>query len=182
MCLVSGWGQAMVMRHFNQVLGEEFFNKMNISRHAKFHLDAQDAAVRRIIEKRAEQFMSDVDAIEGSILTKGAVLDTMIQRGVDGIHAGLVEIKGQDILSAVKMLDEMESQWKESAIDELLNEFRAFAAVVKDEVGEDRFREIYAKFEHEMDNKTRPALMPLDHDGPPADVEGEVTGEEDDEL
>ena len=181
MCLVSGWSQTQVMRHFNQVLGENYFNKMNISRHARYHLDARDAAVRRIIETRAKQFLGDVDAIEGTILTKGAVVDTLIQRGMEGLHVGAVEIKAQDILSAVQLLDKMESEWKETALDEVLNEWRTFAICVKEAVGDELFEQISVAFESKMAERDRPALMPLAADKDLNEIEGEAFEEDEDE-
>jgi hypothetical protein len=179
MLLVSGWHQTDVARHFNQVMGEEFFSKMNISRHARLHLDARDAAVRRIIEKRARQELGDIDAIEGSIVTKSAVLETVIQRALEQLNAGVMELKGQDIISAIEKLEKLESEFKDTAIDEMMQEFKAFAKFVQEEVGEERFKEIFAKFEKAMDDRSRPALLPVEYPTG-QEIEGEAT-EEDDE-
>lgn len=178
MCLVTGWSQSSVMRHFNQVAGEEAFNKMNISRHARYHLDAKDAAVRRIIETRAKQFLTDVDEIEGSILTRASALDILIQRGMEGVNQGTVELKAQDIITAIDRLDKLEADYKDTAIDEMLVEFRAFAEVVKDSVGEDKFRDIWDAFEIKMDAKVRPAINPLDSGANADEIEGDLVDEE----
>lgn len=179
MLLVSGWHQTDVARHFNQVMGEEYFSKMNISRHARLHLSAQDAAVRRIIEKRARQELGDIDAIEGSIVTRSAVLETLIQRALEQLNAGVMELKGQDIMSAIDKLEKLESEIKDTAIDEMMNEFKTFAAIVKEEVGDERFAEIFARFEKKMDDRTRPALMPVEYPSYDDEIEGEA--EEEDE-
>lgn len=179
MLLVSGWSQVDVAKHFNQIMGEEHFSKMNISRHARFHLDARDAAVRRIMETRARQMLGEIDDIEGMITTKMGAVEVLVQRAMEQMNAGVMELKGGDLLDAIKLLDEMESEWKDTAIDELTNEFKAFAAIVKDEVGEERFREIFAKWEGQMDNKERKAIMPADMGE--TVIEGEVTSEEDED-
>lgn len=181
MCLVSGWSQTEVAKHFNQIMGEEHFNKMNISRHSRFHLDARDAAVRRIIEKRAAQQLGDIDEIEGMITTKMGAVEVIVQRGLEQVNAGVMELKGGDVLDAIKLLDTMESEWKETALDELTNEFKAFAAIVKEEVGEDRFKEIFARWEGQMEHKEQKALMPLDAENAD-EIVGEATEEDDDDA
>lgn len=177
MLLVSGWAQTDVAKHFNQIIGEEFFSKMNISRHARFHLDARDAAVRRIIEKRAIQQLGDIDEIEGMITTKMGAVEVLIQRAMEQMNAGVMELKGGDMLDAIKLLDTMESEWKETALDELTNEFKAFAAIVKEEVGEERFKAIFERWENQMEHKERKAIMPLET--AKDEIEGEATLEED---
>lgn len=178
MLLVSGWGPTDTAKHFNQIIGEDYFNKMNISRHARFHMDARDAAVRRIMEKRAIQQLGDIDEIEGMITTKMGAVEVVIQRGMEQMNAGVMELKGGDILDAIKLLDTMEAEWKETALDELTNEFKAFAAIVKEEVGEERFKAIFARWEDQMEHKERKAIMPLDTTQP-GEIEGEATEVED---
>lgn len=180
MLLVSGWSQTDVAKHFNQVMGEEHFSKMNISRHARYHMDARDGAVRRIMEARARQMLGEIDDMEGMITTKMGAVEVLVQRAMEQMNAGVMELKGGDLLDAIKLLDQMESEWKETALDELTNEFKAFAAIVKDEVGEERFKEIFAKWEAKMDNKERKAIMPVEIET--GEVTGEVVSEEDEDV
>jgi len=180
MCLVTGWSQTSVMRHFNQVIGDDHFNKMNISRHAKYHLDAKDAAVRRIIETRAQQFLSDVDEIEGSILTRASALDIIIQRGIEGVQQGTVELKAQDVVTAIDRLDKLEADYKDTAIDEMLIEFKTFVEMTKEVLGEEAFLALWDKYEHRMDNKIRPAIKPIDPPKDPNEIIGEAVEDEDD--
>lgn len=171
----GGWSDTAIANHFNNFLGDGFFSKHSIGRHKKRHLSVRDAAVRNIIEARARQFGVDVEEVEGSILTKAAVLDTIIATGIDSLHRGDTVVEARDVLAAVATLDKFESEWKETAIDELLAEFKLFMEAVKSHVPEELYAAIYETFEAKLDARSGPTLKPL----PPAPTEeiGEVTEE-----
>lgn len=173
MMLATGWSNVAVMNHFNQIAGEGFFNKHNIGRHKSRHLSTRDAAVRRIIEERARQFGVDVDNVEGFIVTKAAVLDTIIQSGMEGIHRGDTFVEPKDVLTAVQQLDKFESEWKETAIDEIMSEFKAFTEAVKEIVGEEQYEAIFTAFERRLESRNSAVLKPLQI----PEVTGEVTEE-----
>lgn len=176
MMLTSGWSQTDIKNHFNELMGEEHFSNVNISRHKRNHLSVQDAAVRRIIEARARQFGMDVDAAEGMIMTKAGAVDAIIHRGMEAINSGSVEFKAGEVLQAIQLLDKMEAEWKDTAIDEIMAEFRAFTQAVKEVVGEDQYALIFGRFEQILDGKRNPALSPPVVQ--PSTIEGEVVEEE----
>lgn len=154
MMLATGWSQADVRKHWNQVEGFEMFSHANISVHSRKHMTTKDAAVRRIMEQRARQEGLDVDAVEGFITTKRAVLDLVIASGIQGLHAGITMTEPREIIAAVAMLDKMEAEWKETAIDEMLKEFRAFSDAVKAVVSEEMYAAIFAKYEATIGTET----------------------------
>lgn len=153
MMLATGWSQAAVRRHVNNMMGEEFFSHVNISVHARKHLTTQDAAVRKIIETRARQEGIDIEGVTDYIVTKTAVLDLIIQSGIQGLNRGHTITEPREMIAAIQTLDKMEAEWKESAIDEMLREFRAFSDAVKSVVPPEQFAEIYAKFEETIDGQ-----------------------------
>lgn len=180
--LATGWSQVAVRSHFNVLFETESdkFTAANMSNHARKHMSSRDAAVRRIMEERAKQIGVDIDNAENFIVTRAAVLDTIIQSGMGSLYRGETVAETREVIAAIQMLDKMEAEWKETAIDEMLSEFRAFAAAVKDVVGENMYDQIYAAFESKMDSKTPGVLTPI-----PTDVlelmAGEVE-EEDEEI
>lgn len=169
MMLATGWSQASARRHWNQVLepthGSDYFTHANFSNHARKHLTTKDAAVRRIYEERARQMGMDIDKVEGFIVTRQAVLDTIIHSGLEALHLGHTVAESRDVLQAVQLLEKLESEHKEQAIDELLRDFKAFMEAVKEVVGEDMYETIYERFEGKLDNSNPHLVSPL-----PADV------------
>lgn len=175
MMLATGWSQTSVMNHWNQILGEGFFKPNNISVHNRKHLTTKDAAIRRIVESRARQIGVDIDTVEGFISTKAAVLDTLIHTGMQSLHLGHTVVEAREVLQAVQLLDKMEAEWKETAIDELMNEFRLFMESVKEAVGEDLYANIYDIFESKLDRRDIPVLQPV---LPPSDLSADVVVDE----
>lgn len=188
MLLATGWSQTAVRNHWNQVIENDAdkFTPNNMSIHARNHLSSKDAAIRRIIEARARAVGVDVDAVENHITTKAGVLDTIIQSGLTSLHKGETVAETREVIAAIQMLDKMEAEWKETAVDEMMRDFRAFTEAVKEVVGEDLYATIYETFERKLDSDTarllRPQLPP-GHEETVADViDGEVAEEEDNDA
>lgn len=162
MNLAMGWSQAAVMRHYNQLVEEpsEEFTRQNISNHAKKHLSSRDAAVRRIYEERAKQIGFDIDEAENFIITKSAVLDTIVHQGLLSLRAGESVAEPREIIAALGMLDKLESEFRDQAVDEVMTEFRMFTEAVKLVVGEEQYEAIYNAFEALADGK-KPVVTPV---------------------
>lgn len=175
MLLATGWSQANVLRHFNQLIEDaaEQFTPQNMSTHARNHLTSRDAAVRKIMEERARQMGVDVELAENFITTKAAALDTIIHQGLHSLHTGSTQAEPKEIIAAIQMLEKMESEWKETAIDELMSEFKIFMECVREscivwlgeEKGEDFYGDITDRFEARVTGRQSPVLKPI-----PADV------------
>lgn len=154
LCLASGWKQTAVIRHFNQIEGDNYFKKDSMSRHRNLHLSIMDKAIRDVIEARARQFKTDTDEISGGLMTKAAALETVVMRGLDSLQKGTSVSEPKDVLAAIAMLEKMEAEWKETAIDEMLREFKAFSDSVRDVVGEELFAAIWAGFEARLGGRS----------------------------
>jgi len=161
--LASGWTQASVRRFWNIALdptGEtEFFSKNNISTHARRHLSSSDQAVRQIWEERARQEGLDIESEHTFLLTKTAALQNLAYKALEQLNAGTLEIKGADLISAIKTLAELEASQSGLAEDEMLREMRAFADAVRLNVPEELWDKIYEDFLRLADTGPR-AIMP----------------------
>lgn len=178
-CLAMGWSQISVVRHFNQVVGEEYFSKDSMNRHANRHLSIRDAATRRVIESRARQVGMDVDEVEEFLTTKAGVLDAIVLKGLESLHSGATVVEAKDMIGAIQLLDRFEAEWKETAVDEMLAEFKAFTEAVKEVVGEEKYEEVFAAFERRLDSRhphaLNPAKPPVHNDDT---IDGEIVSEE----
>lgn len=146
MCLATGWSQAAVIRHFNQ-LHEIPFNNANMSVHARKHLRSSDAAVRRIWEARAREIGLDVDSVENFLLTIDGARDAIIYRGLELVQAGSLKLEGKDVLTALKDKEQSQKNQSEVAVQVLEQQFREFMNAVSDVVDESTGEKIFANFE-----------------------------------
>lgn len=145
MALVTGWSQAGIVRHFNVALGDDYLNRSNLSRHKERHLSSRDAGVRNIVEERARAFGVDVENAQGFIMTRQATLDLIIQQGLEAMRAGITSSQPRDILEAVQILEKMEKEFQDVAMDEMMNQYKAFADAVQELVPEDLWERIFDK-------------------------------------
>lgn len=180
------WSDAAIMRHINARLRDDEvpFNASNIGRHFNNgHVLAETTAIRRMIESRARQFKVDVESAEDTILTKAGAMDVLIHKGLKALEDGDTVVEPKDVITAIQLLTKLEQEWGETALDELLNEFRIFTEAVKEVVGEDMHAEIFERFETRLDSRRNPILdAPKVRELGPADpavIEGEVADEVD---
>ena len=165
--LLSGWSQAAVMRHYNQIIDDPLakFKPQNMSVHARKHLSAGNAAIRRILEARAIQAGIDVDQAQDTILTKLGVLDTIVHSGLISLQTGNKEAEARDVIQAIGMMEKMEASMNAVAIDEIMGEFKIFMAAVKKAVGEDKYDEIFQNFVQMLEGRNSQVIgRPIDEE------------------
>lgn len=151
MCLATGWSQRSVIDHFNALLAEDerygpdYFSPNNMSTHKNRHMTVRDIAVRKIMESRAKALGVDVENVEGMILTHEATLETIVQAGLEQLRNGLTSSEPKDVLAAIQMLKQIEADFTASAVDELTNQFKAFADAVEEIVTPEQGKEIFQR-------------------------------------
>jgi hypothetical protein len=77
----------------------------SIKNHANRHLPVKDAAVRKLLEKRAAEHQMDVENGAESILTGIGMLDVIAQKGFSAILEGKNEPTVKETLEAIKLVD-----------------------------------------------------------------------------
>jgi hypothetical protein len=142
MMIALGWSIAQTRRHWNEIVKAEtgvddYFKKSSMENHAANHLSARDAAVARILERRAELEGIDVDKVEGFIFTKTGVAESVILRGMEAMQSGETTVEPKEILAAIDVLMKLEEKRSVVAEEVMLREIRAFMKAVKKNVGED---------------------------------------------
>jgi hypothetical protein len=188
MMLALGWSQADVIRHWNNIMElqglpkSEFFMRNGMSTHVKKHLSIKDAAIRRIIEARARAEGLDIELVEGFILTKQGVAEALIAAGLESLHRGDTTVEPKDILTAIKIISELEADRVAQAEEVMLQEIKAFTAAVKKVVPEEKWKEIYEAYEQELGKITNLAIMPANQDIPEEEENEEIEEELPDQL
>ncbi len=98
----------------------------SIRNHQRRHLGLDEMVVREIIERRAKEQKRRI--LDGSVplLTSGAVLDIIVQRGLDRILSGYELPRTSDVLRATEMLMKLEqdaaSRWEAEDLFEIIAE------------------------------------------------------------
>jgi hypothetical protein len=140
----------------------------SIRRHAQRHLMPDAAAVREILERRAQE--ADVAVAVGAapIVTRGGLLETIRQRGYEAIAAGAVVPSVRETLEAANALEDLELQERAATLSEVMRDVREFAQAVRSTVGDEAFASILAL--REQPALTGTSGLPTETDGAEPDI------------
>lgn len=106
--------------------------RKSIERHAKMHVKATDAAVREIIEQRALEANLLVDESKNTLLTTEALLDLYLKRGFEQITKEGAWVRHQDVLEAVKMIEEMRRDTVAEQVEVLKKQVAVISQAVRE--------------------------------------------------
>lgn len=106
--------------------------RKSIERHAKQHVTVRDQAVREIIEQRAIERGLLVEDHKNMLLTSEALLELYVQKGFEQITKEGTWVRHQDVLEAVKMVEDM----RRDTISEQVEVLKKQVAVISQAVRE----------------------------------------------
>ena len=147
--LVMGHGPVELARQWKGT--DEHLNgsidaiRKSIERHADKHLNIEEAAIKRIIDKRAAERGILVDYTEDKLATTKAVLDLMVAKGLEQVTEDGARVKYQDILKAVELLEEYETNSFAQQVDVLQRQMWAIREAVRKVCPPELFDELTAE-------------------------------------
>lgn len=103
-----------------------------IERHAKAHVTIRDQAIREIIENRAAEAGMLVDDVKNTFLTSEALLELYMQKGFDQVTRDDTWVRHQDILEAVKMINELRKDTVMEEVEVMKKQVFAISQAVKE--------------------------------------------------
>lgn len=112
--------------------------RKSVERHAKSHVTVRDQAIREIIEQRAAEAGMLVDDQKQQYLTTEALLELYISKGYEQITKDGTWVRHQDILEAVKMVEEMRRDTVNEQIDVLKRQVAAISQAVRELIPPDQ--------------------------------------------
>ena len=144
--LAGGRAQADVRRHWNQVLGTQYFTANNISVHARKHLSAHDQIARRLASKGATRRAIASQLVDDDRPRIRAATEAIVRGGLQAMNAGLTVPEPRDVLAAARVLATMEAEDASNTIAEMERDMKAFMQAVKASVPEEYWEQVYLKF------------------------------------
>jgi hypothetical protein len=144
--LAGGRSQADVRRHFNQLLGEEYFTANNISVHMRKHLSAPDQIARRLASNGATRRAIVSQPADDDRPRIRAAAEAIVRGGLQAMDAGLTVPEPRDVLAAAKVLATIEAEDASNTIAGMERDLKAFMQAVKAIVPNESWEQVYAKF------------------------------------
>jgi hypothetical protein len=121
----------------------------SVRRHVQRHLGADAAAVREILERRAAQADVQTAVKGGRIVTHGALLEVIRDKGFEALASGAVAPSVREAVDAAQALDELERDDTAERLREAMEQFRRFATIVRRSVSEEHWEEMIRELEGE---------------------------------
>lgn len=106
--------------------------RKSIERHAKSHVTIRDASIRQIIEQQAREAGILVDDQKNQLLTTQALLELYVSKGFEQVTKEGTWVRHQDVLEAVKMIEEMKRDTVNEQIDVLKRQVAAISQAVRE--------------------------------------------------
>jgi predicted DCC family thiol-disulfide oxidoreductase YuxK len=114
-------------------IGETFdVPRRSVSKHLKKHLNHEDAAIRRVIEQEAEALQMDAEEGVKGALSRRVFLSTYIQRSLEALIDGDLELTGKDAMNAILLQDKLDQQSGGAAVDEIHLQFQSFMQAIRE--------------------------------------------------
>jgi hypothetical protein len=111
--------------------------RKSVERHAKSHVTVRDQAIREIIEQRATEAGILVDDAKGSLATTMGLLELYVQKGYDQTTKPDSWVRHQDILEAVKIIEQMRKDTVSEQLEVWKKQVWAISQAVRDIVPPD---------------------------------------------
>jgi hypothetical protein len=107
-------------------------NRQSIGRHAKNHLNYEEAAIRQIISREAEEAQADIEeGVQGAIARR-VYIDVAIQKGFEALLNGDVPVEVKDVATLIQLKEKMDSTHDGAALDEVKTQFNAFVQAIRE--------------------------------------------------
>jgi hypothetical protein len=143
--LRRGDTQASVRRHWNRVLGSEFFKANNLSVHARNHLYGDDPT--EWIEKtlRAQRLFGNPDTATAQARPEDALREVM-ELGLRLLEAGVTMPEPRDVIRSASELAKIEQQQSYGTVHAIEQEGKALVRAVENNVSEPQKKAIVADY------------------------------------
>ena len=120
----------------------EIVGYKSINRHSQKHMSLDLALFKNMAEQRVTEINKQVAEGSFRIISDLAILDLIIQKGVDGLLYDKVIIEAKDMIQAAKLRNEIEKSGLNAVEEEMSRQLNAIIQAVQEECPEDMWMAI----------------------------------------
>ena len=107
-------------------------SRSSIGRHAKNHLNYEEAAVRQIIARETEEAQADIENGISGAIARRAYIDVAIQKGFEALLDNSVAVEVKDVATLIQLKEKMDGDTDGAALDEVRTQFNAFVQAIRE--------------------------------------------------
>lgn len=120
-------------------------SRQSIGRHAKNHLNYEEAAIRQIIAREAEEAQANIEeGVQGAIARR-VYIDVAIQKGFEALLNNEVPVEVKDVATLIQLKEKMDGDLDGAAIDEIRTQFNAFVQAIREVAPEEMWEKILGR-------------------------------------
>lgn len=105
-------------------------SRQSLSNHAQRHLNYDDGAIRRIIESQSAKFTENYEEGVSGAVARRVYLEAIQQKAMEDLVTGATTIEVKDAINAVALMEKLESETSDAAIDEIRLQFSAILSAI----------------------------------------------------
>jgi hypothetical protein len=117
-------------------------SRSSIGRHAKNHLNYEEAAVRQIIAREAEEAQANIEEGISGALARRVYIDVAIQKGFESLINNETPIEVKDVATLIQLKEKMDSEYGGAALDEIKTQFNAIVQAVREVAPQEMWEKI----------------------------------------
>jgi len=126
-------------------------SRQSISHHAKEHMDLQRTAIREELEEEARLAGQNLETGAQGAKTDRGILKVLVAKGFDDVIRGISTVEPKDLISMIKLLNELNSNASTARAEENEIALRTFVRAIENICEPDQIREIVAEAERIRD-------------------------------
>ena len=116
----------------SRIYEETGIDRRAISNHAKKHLNYEEAAIRQIIAKEAEEAQANIEEGVTGAIARRVYIDVAIQKGFEALLNNEVPVEVKDVATLIQLKEKMDATTDGAAIDEVKMQFNAFVQAIRE--------------------------------------------------
>jgi len=117
-------------------------SRSSIGRHAKNHLNYEEAAVRQIIAREAEEAQANIEEGISGALARRVYIDVAIQKGFESLINNETPIEVKDVATLIQLKEKMDTDYEGAALDEIKTQFNAIVQAVREVAPQEMWEKI----------------------------------------
>ncbi len=106
--------------------------RRSVSNHSKYCLNYEDEAIRRMVEKHAEERGINVETATQRLIQNKSYLQLTVEKGFEALVDSNIAPEPKDVYKAIELLDKLEDKGINWTIERIERQYQAMAQAVKE--------------------------------------------------
>jgi len=133
-------------------------NRRSIGRHARSHLNLEEAALRNLVEREAQRHNENVEFGIDSIMRNRIYLEAVIEKAHREVIDGEAEIEVRDAIAAIEKLDRLDEKVGQDQVAEMRRQVEALLQAVQEVVDPGAWDQIVKRTQELTTGKSHESL------------------------